>query len=129
MKKILVIDDEERIREILRRFLIHEGYKVIEASSTIDAHKILKTENIDLILLDIKMPKVSGSVMYDVIERFHTNLKVIVTSVYPLYVQKRVIPGACDYYDKSQGIEILLQKIKIVLKNGNNSGIHYLKVS
>jgi len=124
MKRILVLDDEERMREILRRLLTHEGYEVIEASNAVDAHDILKTENMDLILLDIKMPKVSGSVMYDVIEQFHANLKVIVTSVYPLDVQKRVIPGACDYYDKSQGTEILIQKIKMVLENGNNPANH-----
>ena len=120
MKKILILDDEERIREILRKSLTNEGYEVIETSNAIAAHEILKNKNIDLILLDIKMPKVSGSVMFDVIEQFYTNLKVIVTSVYPLDVQKRAVPRACDYYDKSQGVEVLLLKIKTALKNGND---------
>ena len=53
----------------------------MEVSSAIDAHEILKKENFDLMLLDIKMPKINGSVIYDVIEQFHRNLKVIVSSV------------------------------------------------
>ena len=117
MKKILVLDDEDRIRNIYVKLLTLEGYTVTEAPTALDAHEILKREPMDLILLDIKMPKVSGSVMYDVIEQFHSNLKVIVASVYPLDVQKRAVPGACDYYDKSEGIEVLLKKIKTALGN------------
>ena len=115
MKKILVMDDEDRIRNIYVRLLTLEGYKVTGAQTALDAHDILKRESMDLILLDIKMPKVSGSVVYDVIEQFHRNLKVIVASVYPLEIQKRAVPGAWDYYDKSEGIEILLNKVKMAL--------------
>lgn len=119
MKKILVLDDEERIREIYVRLLTSEGYHVMEASSAVDANEILKRENFDLMLLDIKMPNVNGSVIYDVIEQFHRNLKVIVASVYPLDVQKRMIPDAYDYYDKSQGINLLVRKINRALGNGS----------
>lgn len=119
MKKILVLDDEERIRDIYVKILTSEGYLVRAAPSAIDAYEILKRENFDLMLLDIKMSKVNGSVMYDVIEQFHKNLKVIVSSVYPLNVQKRVIPGAYDYYDKSQGIGLLIRKIKRAFGNGS----------
>ena len=119
MKKILVLDDEERIREIYVRLLTSEGYQVMEAPSAVDAHEILKRENFDLMLLDIKMPNLNGSAMYDVIEQFHRNLKVIVASVYPLDVQKRMIPDAYDYYDKSQGINLLVRKINRALGNGS----------
>jgi len=119
MKKIIVLDDEERIREIYVRLLTSEGYRVKEAPSAIDAHEILKREKFDLMLLDIKMPKVNGSEIHDVIEQFHKNLKVIVASIYPLDVQKRVIPGAYDYYDKSQGISLLVEKIRRALGNGS----------
>ncbi|MBN2372935.1 response regulator [bacterium] len=112
MKRILVLDDEERIRNIYKKLLTLEGYEVIEAATAMHAHEILKREPVDLILLDIKMPKVDGSIMYDVIEQFHSRLKVIVSSVYPLEVQKRVVPRACDYYDKSEGNEVLLSKIR-----------------
>lgn len=117
-KRILILDDERRIREILRKLLTHEGYEVIEASTAVKAHEIMKMEDMDLILLDIKMPEVGGSVIYDVMGQFHSNVKVIVSSVYPLDVQKRVIQGAYDYYDKSQGINVLLEKIKLAFDYG-----------
>ena len=122
MKKILILDDEERIRKIYVNLLTLEGFEVIEASTALNAHEILKSEHVDLMLLDIKILKVSGSVMYDVIDQFHHQLKVIVTSVYPLDIQKRIIPGACDYYDKSQGIELLLKKVKLALQTGKSEG-------
>jgi DNA-binding NtrC family response regulator len=117
MKKILILDDEDRIRRIYKELLVNEGYEIIEASTALEAHATLKSSDIDLILLDIRIPKVSGSVMYDVIEQFFKELKVIVSSVYPIDLQKRIIPGAYDYYDKSQGTELLLQKVKKALEN------------
>ncbi|MGA1840908.1 MAG: response regulator [bacterium] len=117
MKKILILDDEERIRRIYKELLTHEGYEIIEASTALEAHSTLKNNKIDLILLDIKIPKVSGSVMYDVIEQFFKNLKVIVSSVYPIDLQKRIIPGAYDYYDKSQGTELLIRKVNNAMQN------------
>lgn len=115
MKRILIIDDEYRIRRIYTNLLTMEGFDVIEASNAIDAHEILKRSVIDLVLLDIKMPKINGSEMFDVIDQFHKQVKLIVISVYPLFVQKQAIPGANDYFDKSQSIEMLLKKIRLVL--------------
>ena len=114
---VLVVDDEASIRDSLRSVLEYEGYNVLDASRGPQALDLLKTERVDAVLLDIKMPKVNGSVMYDVIEQFHRSLKVIVASIYPLDVQKRVIPGACDYYDKSQGTELLVRKVNNALQN------------
>lgn len=118
MKKILVIDDEKKIRDIYKKLLEDEGYGFIEAPSANYANEVLLREDVDLILLDIKMPNVEGDVMYDVIKMFHRRSKVIVSSVYPLEEQKRLISGADDYFDKSQGLEFLLFKIKQALGNG-----------
>lgn len=118
MKKILIIDDEEKIRRIYAKLLTMEGFRVMEASNAVDANELLKRENIDLVLLDIKMPEVDGSIVYEIIQSFHKRSKVIVTSVYPLDEQKRIIKEAADYYDKSQGIDNLLVKINQALRDG-----------
>jgi len=115
MKRILVVDDEEKIRDVYVSLLTEEGYEAIEISSAPRACEILKQEVIDLILLDIKMPEVDGSVLHEVVQLFHKGVKVIVASVYPVDEQKRIIKGAAGYYDKSQGINVLLSKIKKVL--------------
>jgi len=118
MKKILVVDDEERIREIYTKLLTDEGFSVMAAPNVWDANEILKKDQIDLVLLDIKMPQADGSVLYDAMQLFHRESRVIVTSVYALDEQKRIIKEAADYFDKSQGLEILLTKVKNILKNG-----------
>lgn len=56
--------------------------------------------------------------MYEIIRLFQKKSKIIVTSVYSLEEQKQIIEGASDYYDKSQGIDILLARIKEALKEG-----------
>lgn len=118
MERILVVDDKKEIRRIYTTLLASEGFKVIAAASAHEANEVLKNEKIDLVLLDIKMPRVGGRTLYEVIQLFHKTCKVIVTSVYPLDEQKRVISGANDYYDKSQGTDILLGKIKEALGDG-----------
>jgi len=118
MKKILIVDDEKKIRKIYNGLLTGEGFEVIERSNAMEASETLVREKVDLVLLDIKMPEVDGSILYEVMQLFHKRVKVIVTSVYPLDEQKHLIAGASDYYDKSQGIDMLISKINKVLENG-----------
>ena len=123
MKKILVIDDEERIREIYIRILVEEGYLVRQASDAKKAFNLMIREPMDLILLDIKMPEINGKTMMEVIQEFDPNLKVIVASVYPVERQKEIIPGALNYHDKSQGLVSLLMKINDILAMPDESNV------
>ena len=116
MKTILIVDDEERIRRVYGRMFTKEGFKVLEARSAVDADDVMLRSSVDLILLDINMPEVSGAMLYDLIQAFHRKAKVIVSSVYSLDEQKSIITGATDYYDKSESIQILLCKVKAALQ-------------
>ncbi len=60
MAKILVVDDEEKIRDIITEYLEFEGFDYIEAGNGVEAINILKKESIDLVLLDVMMPKIDG---------------------------------------------------------------------
>ena len=111
-KNIVVVDDESRIRKIYKRFLTAEGYEVMEAANADRANELVKWHSVDLVLLDIKMPVVQGEILFEVLQAFHRSTKVLVTSVYPLDEQKKLIQGASDYYDKSQGLAVLLNKIR-----------------
>lgn len=117
MKRILIIDDEKRIQRIYVDLFTMEGFEVIVASDAIEATEILKANNINLALLDIKMPKIGGDTVYEIMQLFHRQVKVIVSSVYPTDEQKQIIPQADDYYDKAEGVGILLEKVIKVLKN------------
>lgn len=58
--KILVVDDEWEIRDLLSKFLTEEGYEVIEASNGEEAIELAERENPQVILLDIMMPGMEG---------------------------------------------------------------------
>lgn len=77
--KVLVADDEAEIRQLLRLYLEKDGYEVYEACNGADALKACRTQDINLILLDIMMPGLNG---YQVIKevRGESNIPVIMIS-------------------------------------------------
>jgi len=119
VKRILIIDDEKRIGMAYRLLLLEEGFEVKHASSAQEATNLLIREHFDLVLLDINMPGANGEVMYEVIREYDGNMKVIVSSVYPVEEQVQSILGASAYHNKSQGVDILVTKIKEVLNDGD----------
>jgi DNA-binding NtrC family response regulator len=117
VKTILVVDDDEKIRRILGQMLKGKGYNVINANNAVEAHRMTSEEKqvVDLILLDINMPAVPGDIFYEVMRAFHAQNKVIVCSVLPVEEQIKRVPGATDYYDKSESFSVLIEKIERVL--------------
>ncbi len=114
-KKILIVDDEPKIRDIYIRLFVEAGLVVRVASSAREATNIMIREKIDVVLLDINMPEVDGKTMYEVIQEFDPSLKVIIVSAYPEHTQRELIPDAGDYFDKSEGALRLLEKVTGVL--------------
>jgi two-component system, OmpR family, response regulator len=60
MSRILIVDDDAHIRELVRVFLQYEGFDVYEASDGVDALAKLETSKVDLVILDVMMPKMDG---------------------------------------------------------------------
>jgi len=123
--KILIVDDEEKIRDLYIRALIEAGFVVRVASNARQATGMLVREDFDLILLDINMPEVDGKIMFEVIQEFDHKIKIIIVSAYEEYEQKEMVPQAEHYFDKSQGIFALLEKVNEVLglKNEEDPGM------
>jgi two-component system, OmpR family, response regulator ResD len=123
-RKILIVDDDKRIRSLYKKLLALENYPVLEADSSHAATRLLMKEpDVALVLLDINMPVFDGSVLYNLLRRFDSSIKIIVTSAYPLEDQKTRIQEADDYYDKSQGTEVLVEKIRHTLKGVTNGSV------
>ena len=57
---LLIVDDEKLIREVIKEYALIEGYKIYEAENGIAALKVIEENNIDVIVLDIMMPKMDG---------------------------------------------------------------------
>ena len=60
MKKLLVVDDEDKIREVIKEYAEFSGYEVTEAADGMSAIGLCKLNDYDLIIMDVMMPKLDG---------------------------------------------------------------------
>ena len=116
MSKILIVDDEAKIRKIYREALESKGHEIIESPDWENtADLLLENPDTDLVLLDINLPTLNGDVIYKVLRLHNPKMRVIMFSVYPIEEQKRMVCRADAYFDKSEGVEYLLEKVRTVL--------------
>ncbi len=112
--KILVVDDEESLREICREALVEHGYEVVEAKNGIEAIECLKNDkDIDIVLSDLNMPEMDGMALIDYINRHNLDVELIVMTGFgtietAVEVMKK---GALDYIPKPFYLNHLLVKI------------------
>ncbi len=115
-KRVLIVDDEEGIRLLYKEELEEEGCDVELASSGEEALEKLESDNIDLVLLDIKMPGMDGvEVLRKVKERWK-ELPVILCTAYPHYKQEFGTWASDAYVVKSSDLRELKEKVKDILK-------------
>lgn len=121
MAKLLVVDDEEKIRELIKKYAIFEGHSVIEASNGMEAIEKLKLHSCDILILDIMMPELDG---------FSTAKEIRKTSSIPIIM----LSARGEEYDKIHGFELgiddyvvkpfspkeLLMRVDAVLKRASS---------
>lgn len=116
--KILIADDDELLRELLRDILEREGYEVLEAEDGIRALECYKnTQDLDLVILDIMMPGKDGLAVLKEMQD-HSQVPVIMLTALGTSGQelKGFDSGACDYITKPFHSQILLARVNAVLK-------------
>lgn len=116
MKRILVLDDQEKIQQVYKRKFEREGFEVLTAGNAIEANDIVSRKKIDILLLDINMPEINGQEFFTVIYALHPGVRVIVTSVYPYEDQKQMIKEADDYFDKAESLDVLKAKVMSLVR-------------
>ena len=119
-EKILIVDDEEHIIELIKFNLENNGYKVITASNGHDALKMAKNEVPQLVLLDLMLPGIDG---YDVCREIRqdqsiSNMPVIMTTAKGEELDKilGLELGADDYITKPFSVRELMARVKAVLR-------------
>lgn len=129
MKKILIIEDEKEIRNILRVYLSAFGYEVEEAEDGEEGINLFYAKSFDLVLLDIMLPKKDGWSICREIKKYSSVPVIIMTArtdendeVFGLEL------GADDYITKPFSNKVLLARIKTILKNRENRKEDILKV-
>lgn len=118
MKKILIVEDDISIHNLIKEILFREHYKLLDAYSGSEAIMILEKENVDLILLDLMLPNVNGE---EIIKKF-SQIPIIVISA-KISVDdkiKNLLNGADDYMTKPFNNEELLARVKARLRNKDN---------
>jgi CheY-like chemotaxis protein len=82
-KNILIVDDDETILHMLKRFFIREGFQVLVAKDGIEATERLKAENPAIVLTDLKMPSLSGIELIQFIRQNAKDTAIVVMTAYP----------------------------------------------
>lgn len=112
---ILVVDDEENIRWLYREELEEEGYKIKDAASGDEALEIIPTLKPDLVVMDIKMPGISGVDTLIKIKEIDKDIPVILCSAYGDYKQDFSTWASDAYVVKSASLDELKKAITKVL--------------
>ncbi len=114
-EKILVVDDEQSMREFLEIMLKKEGYRISLASNGEEVIKLLEKDIFDLVLLDIRMPKMDGIAVLKRIKGLSPETVVIMITAYASAdtAIKAMKEGAYDYITKPFKIE----EIKLIIRN------------
>ena len=125
--KILIVDDEILITKVIKEYCILENYEVVEAENGIDAIEKIKHDNIDLIVLDVMMPKLDGLSAFKEIKKIK-NIPTIVLSARSEEFDKLTgfELGIDDYVTKPFSPKELMARIKAVLKRSKNIEDSYI---
>ena len=122
MAKLLIVDDEEKIREMIGKYASHEGHECVLASNGKEALELFKKDDFDLVVLDVMMPEMDG---YETLKKmkeikdvpciFLTALGQEYDRIYGFDI------GAEDYVTKPFSLKELMMRIKVILKRENKT--------
>ena len=115
MPKLLVVDDEIALCDLLRHFFIKQGYRVLMATNGTEALALVAKEQPDLMLLDVKMPRMSGIEVLKQLRERGDEVKVVMVSASrdDMTINEAKRLGAVDYITKPFHLDYLEQ---VVLK-------------
>lgn len=117
--KILIVEDDEFNAEYLIEILSETDYYYMHTSSGLNAIEICREQAIDMVLMDIRLPDISGYKVTSRIKKLNPEIKVIAQTAYATHEdrQKAIKSGCDDYMSKPIGRELLIARIKHHLSN------------
>ncbi|MBQ6221139.1 MAG: response regulator transcription factor [Solobacterium sp.] len=121
MAKILITDDEPKIREMIRKYAQYEGFDVTEAADGMEAVELCTERNFDLVIMDIMMPNLDGFSAVKEIRRIRPQIAVIMLSALGEEYDKvhGFDLGVDDYVVKPFSGKELMMRIHAILKRVN----------
>lgn len=121
--KILVVDDESRMRKLIRDFLEREGYRILEAADGVEAlDYFYEHRDIDLIILDVMMPRMDGwQVCKEVREHSKIPIMMLTARAEEQNELKGFELGVDEYVAKPFSPKILVARVGALLKRAKNA--------
>lgn len=119
MKTILLVDDEQRMLDLLSLYLSPLGYKCVKTNSAVEAFVYLESNHVDLVLLDVMMPEMDGwQACRKIKQDWGTPIIMLTAKSEKHDIVKGLNIGADDYISKPFDEEELLARIEAVLRRG-----------
>lgn len=119
--KILVVEDDNQIQELIVEFLNSQGYSVDMANDGVEGYEKFKKNKYDLVILDVMMPKLNGYSLCKMIKTIDKEVSIIFLTA--LNDEESEIKGfdldADDYINKPFSFNILVKRVEAVLKRKN----------
>ena len=119
-KTILVVEDEQTLRETLAYNLTREGYRVLDAGDGRTAIDVARSERPDLVLLDLMLPEVDGfAVLRTIRQELQSSILILTARDSEAEIVLGLELGADDYVTKPFALSALLARVKAVLRRGD----------
>ena len=126
--KILVVDDEKLIRNVIKEYFLNEKFDLLEAENGFDALRVLSENKVDLIILDIMMPKIDG---YECLKEIRKSLTIPVIMLSARKEEEDKLSGfnlgVDDYVTKPFSPKELVARVKAHLKRNNSTDVYTYK--
>jgi CheY-like chemotaxis protein len=119
-EKVLIVDDEENVRFLYEQELIDEGYQTVLARDGKECLEKVASEKPDIVLLDIRMPRMDGLEAIGKIIELNKNIPIIINSAYSTYKDDFMSWAADAYVVKSYDLDTLKTTIRDVLAKKSN---------
>lgn len=120
MYKILVVDDEEKIRELIKKYALYEGHTVVEAGDGMEAVELCKKQDFDIIILDIMMPELDGFSACREIRKYKKTPVLMLSARGEEYDKIHGFElGIDDYVVKPFSPKELMMRVHAILKRSN----------
>lgn len=120
-KKILVVEDEEKIMNVVKSFLESQGFLVVTAQNGSKAIEVFNQENISMILLDLMLPEISGEEVCSIIrKKSRVPIIMLTAKSDEADMLKGLGIGADDYITKPFSLRTLLARIEAVMRRSSD---------
>lgn len=130
MFKILVVEDDKNTRKLMCAVLKQHGFQIFDAADGMEALQVMEKEHVDLVVLDLMMPKMDGYELTRQLRQTWENLPILMVTAKQESVDKRkgFLVGTDDYMTKPVDEEEMVLRIKALLRRAKIANEHKLTV-